>query len=84
MAGQRPGGVTEYWGATEARAIATSTCAHCASITEIPNRRQMFDYVDVCRRCMSLVCLRCSNGDCIPQEKWAEIIERAGMRCDAV
>jgi hypothetical protein len=46
--------------------------------------KTMHGYVDVCRRCMSLVCLNCAGKDCIPAEKWAEIIEKVGMRCDAV
>ena len=84
MAGQRPGSVTEYVGPWETRTIATSVCAHCQSITEIPNTRQMHGYVDVCRKCMKLICLNCSNKDCIPAERWAEIAEKAGMRCEPV
>lgn len=75
----RPGGVSEYF---EGRAwdgkcttVYSSTCAHCAHMTDFPNRRTMMDYVDVCRGCMRLICLGCVGKPCTPQEKECERIE---------
>jgi len=84
VAGQRPGGVTEYWGPDGQSVVYASTCGHCQHISEFPSMRVIHGYVDVCRGCMRLVCLDCAGKDCIPAEKWCEIIEKAGMRCDPV
>ena len=57
----------------------SSTCRHCQHVTDFPSRRVMMDYVDVCRKCMELVCLlpECQAKGCIPWEKQCEQQEAA-------
>ena len=74
------GGVSEYFDEPlwQGRVITvhSSTCWHCGRITDFPSRRVMFDYVDVCRGCMKLICLGCVGKPCTPQEAECERIER--------
>lgn len=58
--------------------VYASTCAHCQHITEWASKKDMV--VDVCRKCMRLVCERCSGSPCTPQEAWCEQIEREALR----
>ncbi len=76
----RPGGVGEYFFCGEHSVVETSTCAHCQHITDIPNRRKMTDYVDVCRGCMSLICLECAGKPCTPAMKRIEMAEEKFYR----
>ena len=79
MAGQKPGGIAEYFdpGAkTVHRALYASTCAHCQRLTEFESQRKMLDFVDVCRGCMKLICLGCVGQPCLPAEKRAELAEQ--------
>lgn len=77
-----PGGVGQYFEGHHKdgkliREVHSSTCAHCARLTEFESRRKMFDHVDICRCCMQLICLNCVGKPCITQEREAERIERA-------
>ncbi len=69
----KPGGVAQYFdpvlGVTE---VHCSTCRHCQKHTEFPSLRVMFEYVDICRGCMKLICLECAGKPCRPYEKEAE------------
>jgi hypothetical protein len=80
MAGIKAGGVGEYFEGPQwdgkATTVYASTCAHCAHISEFPNRRSMMEFVDICRGCMKLICLGCVGKPCTPQEKECERIER--------
>ncbi len=60
--------------------VETSTCAHCQKITDIPNRRRMMDYVEVCRACMRLICLECANKPCTPKMREIEMSEERAYR----
>lgn len=82
MAGQKPGGMGEYFdgpyrdpGRKLIRTVHSSQCAHCTHHTEFPSLRNMFEYVDVCRGCMQLICLACAGKPCRPFEKEAERLE---------
>lgn len=72
----KPGGVGIYsdplLGEVEVHA---STCRHCRKITEFPSKKAMMDHVDICRGCMSLICLECYGKPCVPFERRAERIE---------
>lgn len=79
MAGQKPGGVGEYFdgpyrdpGRIVIKTMYSSTCAHCTSMTEFPSMRTMHEHVEVCRGCMRLICLACSGKPCRPAEKEME------------
>lgn|SRR5579864_277683 len=76
----KAGGVGEYFEGPlwqgKVTTVHESTCAHCAHITEFPSRRTMFDYVDVCRGCMQLICLGCVGKPCVPQEAECERLEK--------
>lgn len=79
----KPGGINiAFDPATGAEVEAySSTCSHCQKITDFPNRRQMMEFVDVCRGCMKLICLGCLDrmhrgvAGCVPYEKQAELQE---------
>ena len=76
---QKPGGFGTYFGPWgEITETHSSTCAHCQRITEFSSLRRMTDHVDICRRCMKLVCLDCAGRDCRPFEKWLEAEEARG------
>ena len=69
----RPGAIEEYFGPDgNVSTWESSTCAHCQSITTIPNRRKMHEVTDVCRSCMKLICLQCAGFPCRPWEKEME------------
>ena len=76
----KPGGINTYFdpvlGEIESY---SSTCRHCQHITDFPSRRVMMDYVDLCFKCMELVCREpeCQTKGCIPYEKQAEMGEQA-------
>jgi len=73
---QKPGGVGQlFCDGLLVEEVATSTCAHCANITDIPSRKKMMDHVDVCRNCMRLICLKCVGKPCTPFEKTIDRIE---------
>jgi hypothetical protein len=76
----RPGGVGEYFFCEQVSVIETSTCAHCQIITDIPHRRKMMDYVDICRSCMALICLQCAGKPCLPAMKRIEMAEEKAYR----
>jgi hypothetical protein len=74
---QRPGGIGILFMPEGAQVeVETSTCAHCQHLTDIPSRRKMMDYVDVCRVCDKLVCLACAGGPCTPHMRKIEQMER--------
>ena len=52
-----------------------STCFHCQSITEFPSMKRMMEFVEVCRGCMKLICLKCAGRPCRPWEKEVERLE---------
>jgi len=56
--------------------VHSSTCSHCQAQTEFPSQKRMMEFVDVCRGCMKLICLRCVGKPCRPFEAEAERIER--------
>jgi hypothetical protein len=72
----KPGGVNFQWdpvlGVVESY---SSTCSHCQKITDFPSKREMMNYVELCRGCMKLICLNCVGKPCIPYEKQCEIEE---------
>ncbi len=35
----------------------------------------MFEYIDICRNCMELICLDCSGKPCTPLEKTLDRME---------
>lgn len=76
----RPGGIGTSFFCDEVTHVDTSTCAHCQRITDIPNRRRMTDYVDVCRACMALICLQCAGKPCTPTMKRVEEMEEKFYR----
>ena len=83
VAGQKPGGIGQYFegaigdpGRVLIREVYASTCRHCGEITEFASQRSMMDHVEICRGCMSLICLRCYGQPCVPAEKRAEMMER--------
>jgi hypothetical protein len=55
----------------------SSTCRHCQHITDFPSRKVMMDHVDLCFKCMELVCRQpaCQHRGCVPYEKQAELQE---------
>ena len=73
----KPGGVGIYTDPAFNSPIENhaSTCSHCQKITDFPSRKQMMDYVDICRGCMKLICLDCYGKPCMPYEKRVEIQE---------
>lgn len=60
--------------------VATSTCAHCQHITDIPNQRKLTDYVDICRNCNALICLGCVGKPCTPALRRIEAAEETHYR----
>lgn len=76
----KAGGVGQYFegGNFDGRVteVYASSCSHCRSITEFPSAKSMMEYVEVCRGCMKLICLRCHGKPCTPAEKEAERQER--------
>jgi hypothetical protein len=70
----RPGGLNQFIPADGSPIIEThsSTCRHCQKLTEFPSLKRMFDHVDICRGCMSLICLGCVGKPCTPYELEAE------------
>jgi hypothetical protein len=62
----------------------SSTCSHCQKITDFPSRRQMMDYVDICRVCMKLICLDCYGKPCRPYEQEVERQEHARRLRDRI
>lgn len=76
----KPGGINTYFDHL-GHEIEThsSTCRHCQHLTEFPSKKVMMDYVDLCFKCMNLVCREpeCMKKGCIPYEKQAEIEEQA-------
>ena len=76
----RPGGVGEYFLCGAVTVVETSTCQHCQHVTDIPNRRKMMDYVDICRACMELICLNCVGKPCTPKMKMIEMAEEKAYR----
>lgn len=73
----KPGGVGQYFeDGVLVREEHTSTCRHCRHVTEFPSRKVMMEHVDICRGCMSLICLNCYGKPCVPFERRAEIIEQ--------
>lgn len=77
---QRPGSVGIYTCDGVTVEIATSKCAHCQHMTEIPNQRKLTDHVDVCRMCNALICLGCAGKPCTPHLKRIEQAEREAYR----
>ena len=45
---------------------------------EFESRRKM--EVDVCRKCMRVICPSCVGEPCNPNEKWCEDVEREHLR----
>lgn len=76
----KPGGIGQYFeGRTwdgKCVEVHSSTCAHCAHMTEFPSRKAMMEHVDICYGCMKLICLPCHGKPCTPQELECERIER--------
>ena len=71
----RPGGVTELiCDGVVVETVATSKCVHCQRMTDVPNRRAMLNVLDICRKCMGLICLNCAGKPCTPH---MQTIERA-------
>lgn len=64
--------------------VATSTCAHCSAITEIPDPRRAQERIDFCRMCMKCICLRCYGKPCTPWMKRIERAEEAAYRRDQI
>ncbi len=73
----KPGGISQFWSPEGLVEVHTSTCAHCQHITDIPSKRKMFEYVDICRQCMKLICLHCADKPCTP---WIKQVEEAEER----
>ena len=68
-----PGGIGEYFGDSHiVKTVYASTCSHCQRITEFPSRRNMMDYVEICRGCMRLICLECYGKPCLPYENFVD------------
>jgi hypothetical protein len=87
-----PGGVGQYFDPIGQMVEKySSTCSHCQRMTEFPSKRNMMDYVEICRNCMRLICLECHGKPCLPYEKRADQMEseatirerlvRDGWRC---
>ena len=76
----QPGSFEQEWSPGGRVERHTSVCSHCQHITEFPDLRTMFQYVDVCRSCMKLICLHCVGGICMPYEKFCEQVEEQGYR----
>jgi len=70
---QRPGGVGIYTCDDVVIEVETKTCPHCSCIIDIPNRRRLTDYADICRLCDTLICVACAGKPCIP---WLKKIEQ--------
>jgi hypothetical protein len=74
----KAGGVGEYYEGPlftgRRTTVYASTCSHCAHIMEFESRRKMD--VDVCRRCMRIVCPRCAGSPCETQEAYCDRVER--------
>ena len=76
-----PGGVAQEFGPLGMIEYATSTCSHCQKVTVIKDRtKKLNEYVDICRGCMRLICLRCANKPCLPWEKQCEYQERQELK----
>jgi hypothetical protein len=77
----KPGGIGQYFTPTgRMTEVATSTCAHCSSITDIPDPKKLHEHTDVCRLCMRLICLKCAGKPCIPWMKRVEQAEEKAYR----
>ena len=76
----KPGGVGFYCDGINTTEVHSSTCGHCQTMTEFPSLKKMFDYVDICRACMSLICLGCAGKPCTPIMKQIEAQEEAFYR----
>lgn len=46
------------------KTVYSSTCSHCQHGTDFPSKRNMMDYVEICRGCMRLICLECYDKLC--------------------
>ena len=77
----KPGGVGQYFdpefGCVE---VHCSTCSHCQHQTEFPSMRRMMEFVEICRGCMKLICLKCAGKPCIEYVKKADIDEALFQR----
>lgn len=83
----RPGGIN-FYNDPSGRLIEShsSTCRHCQHITDFPNRKEMMDYVDLCFKCMELICREpeCVKRGCVPYEKQMEQAETERMIRDRI
>jgi hypothetical protein len=74
----KPGSIGEYYEGPlftgKCKTVYASTCSHCAHIMEFESRRKM--EVDVCRKCMRIICPGCVGRPCVTQEAECERIER--------
>lgn len=76
----KPGGVGIYCDGINTTEVHSSKCKHCGAFTEFPSLKRMFDYVDICRACMELVCLKCAGGPCTPLMRKIEAMEESYYR----
>ena len=77
-----PGSIGEYYDGPlwsgKSTVFYESTCVHCQHGTKFPSKKAMHGYVDVCRKCMKLICLDCVGKPCRPWEKECERQEMEG------
>lgn len=71
---QQPGGINIITDPVLGTSVEThsSTCKHCQAITDFESRKVMMNHVEICRGCMSLICLKCYGKPCRPYEQEAE------------
>jgi hypothetical protein len=74
---QKTGGVGVYTCDDVQIIVDTAKCQHCQKPIDIPNRRKLTEYADVCRNCNGFICLRPECHVCTPWMKTIEAIEAA-------
>jgi hypothetical protein len=84
----RPGGYGIATGPHGVQEHDTIVCAHCNSIVRVKPFERPEDIGGFCRACAKPICPNCVGKDCIPTEKWMEMMERIEnrrrMRCEGI
>jgi hypothetical protein len=58
----------------------TFTCAHCCAVTHVKPFQDPATLGGLCKKCMKLVCPKCSSRSCDPIERWLDRTENEFRR----